>query len=224
MPASEFSHREITSYEEDKRYEELREKRKVARNLGKAAVCLCSVATCATIVWLVLAMRSAFTAFREMASRPLDHDQAIDEAAFGYFGAQLENAWRAFLLANLGLTFLSSLYIPLGVLFEHYYPLALYGGLMFGEATLAIGNQYMAVAYYTATAIFFTTGVTVHVFVHYLRLDMLDELKFWREHDEEEEAARRMINMTMVQDNDVERSDSFEMKTVGTGTGAGRAH
>lgn len=79
----------------------------------------------------------------------------------------------------------------------------------------------MAVAYYTATAIFFTTGVTVHVFVHYLRLDMLDELQFWREHDEEEEAARRMMN-TMVQDNDVERSDSFEMKDVGTGTGAGR--
>lgn len=216
MPASEFSHREITSYEEDKRYEEFRSKRALPRNLGKAAVCLCSVSTCATIVWLVLYMRSAIFAFHEMASRPLDHDQAVDEAAFGYFGPQLENLWRAFLIANLGLTFLASLYIPLGVFFEHYYPLTFYSGLMFAEAVLSCGNQYMAVAYYAATAIFATTGVAVHVFVHYLRLDMLEEVIFWREHDEEEmERQRQEMMMLQEEERDIERSDSFEMSTMG---------
>ena len=183
---SSLSKRVITTYDQDKQRQAVRTKRRTQRILGKIAVCICSVSCCATVVWLGLYMKKEIFNFSEISSNQLDHNQNIDEAEFGYFGPQNENLWRAILIANLLLTLLTSLYIPLGVLFEHYYPITLYGGLMFVESVLSIGNQYMSVSYYFASAIFFLTGFTVHVFVHYLRLDIVDELMEWKRIEREE--------------------------------------
>lgn len=183
--SSTATKRVITTYDQDQRRRMVRGQRRTVRVLGKVAVCICSVSCCATIVWLALFMRKEIFNFSEISSNHLDHNQNVEDAEFGYFGPQNENLWRAFLIANLLLSLLSSLYIPLGVLFEHYYPIVLYGGLMFAQAVLSIGNQYMSVPYYLASAVFFTTGFTVHVFVHYLRLDIVDELLQWKQFETE---------------------------------------
>ena len=201
----------ITTYDDDKRRQAVRSKRRTTRIIGKFFVCICSISTCATIVFLALYMRREIFTFRDWAAKPMDNTQSIDEAQFGYFGPQLENFWRAILIANLGLAFLASLYIPLGVIFEHYYPITVYGGLMFLEAVLSIGNQYMAVSYYFASAIFFTTGLSVHIFVHFLRLDIVDEIVEWKRHEAEELLKRR--NEEMIDDSH-ERSSSFELGPV----------
>ncbi|KAI2805245.1 hypothetical protein BLOT_004238 [Blomia tropicalis] len=163
-----------------------RKKRRTARIAFKVTMCICSISTCATILWLALYMRNQIFNFNEISSNQLDHNQAVDEAEFGYFGPQAENLWRAFLISNLGLSFLVSLYIPLGVLFEHYYPVILYGALMFAESILSIGNQYMSVPYYLASAMFFTTGLVAHLFVHFLRVDTVDEVIAWKQYQNEQ--------------------------------------
>ena len=156
-------------------------------------------------------MRREIFNFNEISSNHLDYNQNVDEAEFGYFGPQNENLWRAFLIANLGLSFLTSLYIPLGVLFEHYYPIVLYGGLMFCESILSIGNQYMSVPFYLASVIFFTTGLAVHVFVHFLRLDMVDEIVEWKRYEAEQLMKQRQAEPV---DDSHERSSSFELRSV----------
>lgn len=206
----------IRSYSEDQRYRQtkatFRSRRRTIRILCKVAVCLCSLSTCAVILWLALFMRRALFTFVELSATELDHNQSIYEADFGYFGPQLENAWRAFLIANLGLAFLTSLYIPLGVLFEHYYPVLVYGSFMFLEAVLSIGNEYMAVPYYLASVIFFLTGLTVHVYVHFLRLDLVDEAVHWRRYEAQELLRRAAADELL--DGSHERSSSFEVGSI----------
>ena len=169
----------IRTEEEDSRRRKLRSKRKSIRNVCKVFLCMTSLGTCVTIAVLGFVMKNELFNFDETAALPVNNDQNIDEAQFESFGLYNEPAWRMFLLASLTLTFLFTLYMPIGIVFEHYHTLMVYNGAVFAMSVLTSGSQYFAVPYLAASIILLLHASIIHIYNHILRLDRIEENRFW---------------------------------------------
>lgn len=157
----------------------LSQKRAVLKIICKVLVVCAIGATIGSTIYLGITLKNVIQRKVDNdlpSTSPLDNSKSVNEAVFDSFGPQMEILWRAALIANLILVLLFSLYILLAVIIEHYYAIMIFDLLLFCEVLLTCGTEYYAVSHYWTSIVYLCSAFIIHLYCHFLRLDILNEL------------------------------------------------
>lgn len=173
----------ITNYHDIEQRHLVRQKRRTICIIFRILISLLSLVCVGTIIWMFIYLSGQITKFDSDGSelivsstQELNFQQTVDQAEWWSFGPRNEKFWRSLLFANLALMLAAIGSCLFAVFLDQYYVMAVVGALAFLESILTVGSQYLTLPYYLASGIFFLFALVLHLYGHFLRLDLIDEL------------------------------------------------
>lgn len=191
-----------TQYEEIVEHYRRQEANRRKRFLLKVLLSIMCVISIGVSIWALVHMNEFIKTVSTtvIGDMELDHNQSVDDAQWWSFGPRLEKFWRALLLVSLILTIITAVLACIGVFFDQYYLLVVFVAIHLIESILALGSQYLRLPGHVAWITFFLAGAIGHIYLHYLRQDLIDDF-IARVFEAKQKRRLAQENDEMYQDN-----------------------